>query len=68
MYAIIVNNSESVCRQIENIKQVLMDFPDLGIHFCEDLHLSLSKTIVFRHHWIDSFTNELKEKVSHINK
>lgn len=64
-----MNNSEGVIRQMETVKRVLLEFPDLGgINFCEDLHLSLSKTVVFRHHWIDSFMSALKDNFANINR
>ncbi|OXA57713.1 U6 snRNA phosphodiesterase [Folsomia candida] len=63
-----LNNSQNVICQIEHIKNVVVDIPDLEFHFCEDLHLSLSKTVVLRHHWIDSFLSTLKNNVTQINR
>lgn len=35
---------------------------------CEDLHVSLTKTVVLRHHWIESFISTISSNISHIGQ
>lgn len=30
----------------------------------EDIHMSLTKTVILRHHWIDEFINSLQKDLS----
>lgn len=30
---------------------------------CEDLHVSLTKTVILRHHWIESFINTMSSNI-----
>lgn len=36
------------------------------LNVSEELHISLTKTLILRHHWIDSFISTLTNYVSHI--
>lgn len=38
------------------------------MHPCEDLHVSLTKTVILRHHWIESFINTITSNISHIGQ
>lgn len=33
---------------------------------CDDFHISVTKTVILRHHWIDSFVETVTQSVSHI--
>jgi len=43
--------------------------PDtLGIKITEDLHISLTKTVVLKYHWINSFVEEVRGKLKPYRK
>lgn len=44
------------------------NYANIEIHPIEELHLSLSRTIILRHHWIDEFTQTLKETVAGLKR
>lgn len=33
-----------------------------------DLHISLTKTVILKHHWIESFIQSIKDRTSYIKK
>lgn len=35
---------------------------------CDNLHVSLSRTVVLRHHWIDSFIESLNNRVTSLKR
>lgn len=35
---------------------------------CEDLHISVTKTVILKHHWINSFISTITNRVSHIGQ
>lgn len=39
---------------------------DIEILHIDDLHMSLSRTVVLRHHWIDGFAQSIKQCLSDI--
>lgn len=43
--------------------------PDtLEVKITEDLHISLTKTVVLKYHWINSFVKEVRDKLKHFRK
>lgn len=48
---------------------IISDVPKvLNVQKVEDLHISLTKTVILKHHWIDSFTESVKNRTKHIKK
>ncbi|RZC33930.1 U6 snRNA phosphodiesterase, partial [Asbolus verrucosus] len=41
---------------------------DIELKCLNDFHISLTKTVILKHHWIDSFVSTLKENVSYITR
>lgn len=39
------------------------NYTNIEVHPIDELHMSLSRTVILRHHWIDEFTQSLKETV-----
>jgi len=60
-HCLTVNSCDSVAQQCEIFLKACREIPDTGFKICSDFHLSLTKTLVFRHHWIDPFLASLKE-------
>jgi len=52
---LIVELSEMLCEQLQSVA----DF-----HIVQDIHISLSKTFVMRHHWIEPMVADLRKKVA----
>jgi hypothetical protein len=44
------------------------DDPNQRFQFCSDLHLSLTKTLVFRHHWLESFVSSMRDEVTRLSR
>ncbi|XP_045462546.1 U6 snRNA phosphodiesterase [Harmonia axyridis] len=42
--------------------------PEVPFQKIDDLHLSLTKTVVLKYHWIHSFINSIKDRVSHFRR
>ena len=55
---------ENMIEVIENVWNV----EEPKLQFFPSVHLSLSKTVVFRHHWIEPFIQDLKQKLSPIKR
>jgi len=47
--------SEILCEQLH---------PVTNFHLVQDIHISLSKTFVMRHHWIEPMVADLRRKVA----
>ncbi|XP_068917572.1 U6 snRNA phosphodiesterase 1 [Tenebrio molitor] len=41
---------------------------NLHLKCFDDFHISLTKTVILKHHWIDSFIDTLKENISYFNR
>ena len=41
---------------------------DIELKCFQDLHLSLTRTVILRYHWIDSFVSTLRDNLSHFTK
>lgn len=51
------------------ISKIIDDVPEfLNAQRIDDLHISLTKTIILKHHWIDLFTDSIKNKIRYIKK
>lgn len=40
----------------------------IEFHPIEDLHLSLTRTVVLQHHWIDEFVRSVEQKLKNTNR
>ena len=51
---------------LRDLIQYLIDVlrPVADFHACEDLHLSLSRTFILRHHWIEPVVKCLRQKLA----
>ena len=49
-------------RMIELIEELLMCLRPLDFKPMKELHLSLSRTVAIRHHWIQPLTDRLQSK------
>lgn len=50
---------------IEIIQEKLSDF---GLEIIKDPHISLTKTVVLQYHWIQRFVNDVKSKLTPIQR
>ncbi|ESO89820.1 hypothetical protein LOTGIDRAFT_164857 [Lottia gigantea] len=55
-------------RFISMVDEVLKCLHPLDFHKMSEFHLSLSRTVTIRHHWIDSLTQSLQKSFQHINR
>lgn len=39
-----------------------------NLEICEDFHISLSRTVVLRHHWIEGFTSSIRKQLNGIQR
>ncbi|XP_044748014.1 U6 snRNA phosphodiesterase [Coccinella septempunctata] len=49
-------------------ESIIKCIPEVPIQKVEDLHLSLSKTVILKYHWIHPFMNSIKERISHYRR
>lgn len=63
---ILVETNEGLAKLLEHTFKVVPD--NIGLRACEDFHLSLTKTVILKHHWIESFVNTIKTNLSHFTK
>jgi len=47
--------SELLCEQLQSV---------VSFHVVQDMHISLSKTFVMRHHWIEPMVADLRRKMA----
>jgi len=47
--------SELLCEQLQSVA---------SFHVLQDIHISLSKTFVIRHHWIEPMVADLRRKLA----
>lgn len=40
----------------------------LGLKISDDFHISLTKTVILKHHWISSFVTTVKESLESFKK
>ena len=36
---------------------------NIKLEICEDFHISLTRTVVLRHHWIESFVASVRKQL-----
>lgn len=53
--------------QSQIVKSFDMD-TSIQLQFIESLHISLTRTVVLQHHWIDEFTKSVRESVIDLKK
>ncbi|KAK9893000.1 hypothetical protein WA026_023213 [Henosepilachna vigintioctopunctata] len=47
------------------IESIINSVPVVSMNEVDDFHISLTKTVILKHHWIFPFVNSLKEKIIH---
>ena len=50
------------------ISELFLCLRPLDFKIMDDFHVSLSRTISIRHHWIQSFMESLKSKISSLSR
>lgn len=61
--------SETVVLLQNALKQSIeASYPYMEVVPIDDLHLSLSRTVILRHHWIDGFTQSVKDSVADVKR
>lgn len=51
------------------ISAVISNVPEpLNVQKMENLHISLTKTVILKHHWIDHFIESVKDKTKYMQK
>lgn len=55
--------------EIDKITRELIDaLPNVPLRSAGDFHISLTRTVALRHHWIESFVQSIKERISSIKR
>ncbi|XP_056649064.1 U6 snRNA phosphodiesterase 1 isoform X2 [Diorhabda sublineata] len=58
--------------KIEGIKDLVEDIvnmvPNIPLYPVEEFHISLTKTVILKHHWITSFMESIKLRTNYFNK
>ena len=57
-------HSQDLLQQIENLLAFCES--DFLLNISEDFHVSLTRTVVLRHHWIEDFVAQIRKSVSQI--
>lgn len=42
--------------------------PNVPLKPTDDFHISLTKTVILRHHWIDLFVESIKERITPVKR
>lgn len=52
-------------RLTQEISLILLRCKEYNVNLtvCEDFHVSLSRTVVLRHHWIEGFNSSIKKQI-----
>ncbi|XP_065221227.1 U6 snRNA phosphodiesterase 1 isoform X2 [Planococcus citri] len=55
-------------KQLNRICDTLINnFGEIGdFHSCDNFHISLSRTVILRHHWIDIFVDDLRKAFKNV--
>lgn len=60
---------------IDTLQNELLDvinatkaFDTVEFHSIEDLHISVTRTVVLRHHWIDEFVRSIENSLKNAHK
>lgn len=62
-----VDSSENFLNYIHNLLQHC-NSDSLVLNKCEDLHISLTRTVVLRHHWIEDFVSLVRQNVAQVTR
>lgn len=65
---LLVHENDEVAELQRKITDHLAADCQLEMHFTDQLHASLTRTVVLKHHWIDSFVESLKDAVPKVKK
>lgn len=63
--SILRNTGKGNTEFLSTIHSVISFFQknELELHICEEFHISLSRTFILRHHWIEGFVSSLKNQL-----
>lgn len=50
------------------VTQLASVLPDVPLKPTDNFHISLTKTVVLRHHWIEPFVESVKERISCVRR
>ncbi|EFX66971.1 hypothetical protein DAPPUDRAFT_302251 [Daphnia pulex] len=55
---------------VNSVELITQCFQNYGIELqiCDDFHISLTKTFILRHHWIEGFVNSVKKQLNGISR
>lgn len=53
---------------ISLIKASIKDESSLEVHPIDDFHMSLTRTSVLRHHWIDEFVRSVQNSLNNVQR
>jgi len=59
------NVSQRLTRGIESILLCCKE-NDVDLTLCDDFHISLSRTVILRHHWIEGFTSSVRKQIENV--
>lgn len=64
-------NEELISKLQDEILKVLkstVSLESIEFHKIDDLHLSLTRTVVLRHHWINEFVQSVEQSLQNTNR
>lgn len=50
------------------IKTSIKDESSLEVHPIDDFHMSLTRTIILRHHWINEFVRSVQKSLQNVQR
>lgn len=50
------------------VNHLIESMDPIGLKPVDDYHVSLTKTVVLRHHWIESFVESVKQQVATLRR
>jgi hypothetical protein len=55
---------------VNSVDLITQCYQNYGIELqiCNDFHISLTKTFILRHHWIEGFVNSVKKQLNGISR
>lgn len=58
--------TESIEKLIKRLKALLIN--DIDLRPVDHLHISLTRTVILRHHWIESFIDLIRQNLSSVKR
>lgn len=55
---------------LEYVRTLCVEFQkyNIGLEVCDDFHVSLTKTVVLRHHWIEGFVASVRKQLEDVKR